>query len=340
MDRIQQVLDIFGSLSEAEQSALWVKLERIKATAAGPPPSAKAAVPRQPKTKTKKVACPRCPTCDSPAVKGHGKYRGRRRYKCLACSKTFNDLTSTPLAGIHMPEKLREFAAQMATGGKGLQKSADDLDISAPTAFNWRHRILKGYNVAKARKLKGIAEADETFFHYSEKGSRSVSTHRKPRKRGGKATKAGISDEQVPVIVGCDRQGEMILGTAGLGRISLKDIERVLGDRIEPEATLCTDAHSSFRAFAKANDLAYKAINASKGIRVVKGIYHIQHANNAHTRLKSWMVRFNGVSTKYLDNYAQWFGLMEETKALPNREAEFTERSVPRRRRKSPNILD
>ncbi len=66
---------------------------------------------------------------------------------------------------------------------------------------------------------------------------------------------------------------------------------------------------------------------------VGKDIYHIQHANNAHTRLKTWMARFNGVSTKKLDNYAQWYGLMEETKSLTNREGEFVERAVPHRMR-------
>jgi hypothetical protein len=34
------------------------------------------------------------------------------------------------------------------------------------------------------------------------------------------------------------------------------------------------------------------------------GIYHIQHVNNYHKRLKDWMARFGvgGVATKYLDH--------------------------------------
>ncbi|GFZ33247.1 hypothetical protein CSC2_37730 [Clostridium zeae] len=34
-----------------------------------------------------------------------------------------------------------------------------------------------------------------------------------------------------------------------------------------------------------------------------EGIYHIQHINTFHRKLKKWMNRFNGVATKYLDNY-------------------------------------
>ena len=39
----------------------------------------------------------------------------------------------------------------------------------------------------------------------------------------------------------------------------------------------------------------------------VKGLYHIQNVNNYHSRLKSWMDRFNGVATKYLHRYLSWF---------------------------------
>lgn len=47
-----------------------------------------------------------------------------------------------------------------------------------------------------------------------------------------------------------------------------------------------------------------------------KGIYHIQHVNNFHNRLKTWMDRFQGVVTKYLDNYLYWFRWLEIGKNL------------------------
>lgn len=213
-----------------------------------------------------------------------------------------------------------------------MRKSADKLGVDLKTAFIWRHKILEGYSVAPARKLKGVAEADETFFLCSEKGDKTVSQRRPARARGGKASSSGISHEQVPVILGCDRQGELIVGVAGRGRISLKDIEEVLGDRVDAGATLCTDSHTSFKAFAKAHRLKYQPVNISKGFRVVKGIYHVQHVNSAHMRLKEWMVRFHGVSTKHLNSYMRWFGLMEETKALDDREVKFTNASVGQRR--------
>lgn len=42
-----------------------------------------------------------------------------------------------------------------------------------------------------------------------------------------------------------------------------------------------------------------------------KGLYHIQNVNNYHRRLKGWIQRFNGVVTKYLNNYLAWFQVLE-----------------------------
>ena len=44
-------------------------------------------------------------------------------------------------------------------------------------------------------------------------------------------------------------------------------------------------------------------------------IYHIQHVNSWHSRLKKWMERFNGVSTKYLNYYLVWYRWLEKTKS-------------------------
>jgi hypothetical protein len=39
----------------------------------------------------------------------------------------------------------------------------------------------------------------------------------------------------------------------------------------------------------------------------VRGPYHVQTVNGLHARFKRFMARFNGVATKYLANYIEWF---------------------------------
>lgn len=57
--------------------------------------------------------------------------------------------------------------------------------------------------------------------------------------------------------------------------------------------------------------IKHETINARHKQLVKKGIYHIQNVNNLHSRLKTWIRRFQGVATKYLDNYLYWFRWLE-----------------------------
>ncbi len=311
-NRVQHILELIKDFSDEEMVLLKREINMIKNST----------------TEIERKKSNTCPNCGSLAVKKHGKYKTGHRFKCQSCTKTYNNNTRTPLSGIHFSQKMSDFATDMSSGGTSLRKISDSLGISLKTAFDWRHKILKGYSKSPSQKLKGLAEADETFFLYSEKGNRAVSDRRPPRKRGGKANKRGISNEQVPVIFGCDRNGEMLIGVGKRGRISLKDIEKVLAGRIETGTIFCTDSHSSFKAFAKAYKLQYQPVNISSGHRVVKKVYHIQHVNSAHTQMKKWINRFQGVSTKYLDNYMKWFSLMEEVKLSENQETQFIQKSV------------
>ncbi|MDU2266722.1 MAG: hypothetical protein E7E07_10080 [Clostridium celatum] len=45
------------------------------------------------------------------------------------------------------------------------------------------------------------------------------------------------------------------------------------------------------------------------------GIYHLQHVNSFHSRLKNWMNRFQGIATKYMSDYLTWFRWLEYFKS-------------------------
>ena len=79
---------------------------------------------------------------------------------------------------------------------------------------------------------------------------------------------------------------------------------------------LCTDTATNYKKFAKIKGLQHEIVNERQKQRVKKGIYHIQHVNNFHNRLKGWMERFQGVATKYLDNYLYWFRWLELSKKI------------------------
>ena len=127
-----------------------------------------------------------------------------QRYKCRRCHRTFNALTGTPLARLRQkPKWLAQ--AEVLRDGTTITQAAKRLNVARSTAFRWRHRFLVLPKTVQAQALMGIAEADETFFLHSRKGQRHLD--RKPRRRGGRAVKWGLSKEQVPVLVARDRMG-------------------------------------------------------------------------------------------------------------------------------------
>ena len=101
------------------------------------------------------------------------------------------------------------------------------------------------------------------------------------------------------------------LEIATFGRPSTEEIDKVLGKSLTQDSIFLSDKHRSFRRFVIKKGLQYKSLDLSKGIRVVKGTYHIQNVNSYHSRLKIWIKRFKGVATKYLSNYLHWFEFID-----------------------------
>ncbi|MBR5983573.1 MAG: IS1595 family transposase [Bacteroidales bacterium] len=193
--------------------------------------------------------------------------------------------------------------------GLSLDKSAERCGISHRTSFTWRHKILDALGkCTDGDSLTGIVEADETFLPVSYKGDKSAfevkAAGRKPRERGGENHKRGLSNELVCVPCAVVRKGGALSKVAKLGKCSTEAVEKVLGGHVSKEATLCTDEDASYRRFSKRNGNDLVQIKGGKGS--VKGIYHIQHLNCYHSKLKSFLAAFKGVSSKYLNNYLTW----------------------------------
>lgn len=243
-----------------------------------------------------------CPTCGGKDIVRFGSYNGHQRYKCKDCGKTFNDLTNTPLSRTKFPKKWIPFVECMLNG-YSLRKSAEIVGVSYVTLFYWRHKLLTALTESGIEAFNGIVEMDETFFLRSEKGEKNLK-NRKPRKRGGVSTLRGISHELVCVLVARDRNKNTLSKVSSLGHVSTERVDKVVGSLLTSNNILCTDAWRAYNKYASSKGMEHYSI---KDKRVVKGIYHIQNVNSYHSRLKKWMDRFNGVASKYLDNYLAWF---------------------------------
>ena len=256
---------------------------------------------------TRFAAEPACGHCKSEDVRPWATGHPLRRYKCKACGRTFNALTGTPLAHLHSREKWLDYARALVDR-VSLRKAAKRANVSLETSFRWRHRFLAAAQDKRASIVTGIVEADETFILKSEKGGRRI-VGRAPRKRGGKATKPGLStDEHDAILIVRDRH------RATCDHI-LPNLEgATFAARLKPivarDAVLVSDGRQAYGAFAHANDILHIAIIASHGEHVYEG-FHIQNVNAYTGRFKEWMAPFHGVASKYLPSYLGWRRMIE-----------------------------
>lgn len=264
---------------------------------------------------SKAVSCPHC-SCNG--IRANGNLKGVQRYVCNGCKKNFSQTTGKFWFGIKKKAKLNRYLYCLLSG-YSIRKSAKETGISIQTSFDWRHKLLTSFSSVSVEEFQGIVESDDLFFAYSEKGNRNL--NRKPKQRGEKASKAGISNEKVAVVATCDRSGNKDFKVVTRGRISKKDLDDILKGKLDKIEVLCSDSHRSYGAFAKANTITHKKFNASKGQRTVDKVYHVQNVNNMDMRLRKFMDSFNGVATKYLQNYLNWFLVLEKIKNSTNKMA-------------------
>src|SRR3954471_22871568 len=246
------------------------------------------------------LAAPRCPHCAATALQRWGYASGLRRYRCTACRKTFNALTGTSLARLRKKERWLAYGEALAAG-MSLTEAAAHCGVRLTTSFRWRHRFLRA-PAATREALGGVVEADETFFRRSEKGSRrwrraAGPLERRPRRRGERASKRGLSAEQVPALIARDRAGHT--ADAVLPGLGADAIAAALGPVVAGDAVLCSDGARASAPSAPERGIRHEPINVAAGVRVRDGAFHVQNVNAYHGRLKGWMGRFDGVATRY-----------------------------------------
>ena len=201
--------------------------------------------------------------------------------------------------------KKEQWAAQVQARitGESLVKAAKRCDVTATTAFRWRHRFLSAPALDKPRHLTGIVEADETDILESFKGRR-FGLSRLAHKRGGMAATRGLSAEQIPVLVARDRNGATT--DAVLAKRDRASIAAALGRVATPDNQLCCDGGKAIVSFARKAKIPCSILPKPSGPRPEAPNLHINNVNGYHGRLKEWLRPFHGVATAYLDHYLGW----------------------------------
>jgi transposase-like protein len=241
----------------------------------------------------------KCGHCGSDKYTKYGVRYDLQRYKCKTCKKTFNILTSTPLARLRKKGRWLNYATCMSEG-MTLQSSADTVGVDLTTSFRWRHTFLSNVNNLKPEKLNGVVEAVESYFYYSEKGSNCPSSNSKEV--------IGKRAPKIYILTTRDRNGntnEEIIGDFQVSNIPQSQL-----DKISSDVLLCSNRKKLYDSICTKLKVIHAKLNKNEIER--RKIIHVKNAYKYKEELYDWMSRFKGVATKYLSNYLSWYRELDE----------------------------
>ncbi|MCL1794807.1 MAG: IS1595 family transposase [Oscillospiraceae bacterium] len=265
----------------------------------------------------------KCPFCESCNWVKNGVAKGKQRYKCKRCGKGFGLTTGTIKFHSKITDDQWKKYIECMILSYSIRKTAKIVDVGVKIAFYLRHKILdclrKNLN-GGGTVLFGDCELDETFLPENFKGNHKKSGFEMPRKakkRGHSDKKRGVSKDKICIGTGMDKNNNMIIKMICRGRASHKNLKDLFKGNIHEGSIIVTDGLSGYKKLA--HDVGAKQIIIPPK-KHANGVYNLQKINALHSRFKSWISGFNGVSTKLLPNYLGWFKFVEIFKSLSDNE--------------------
>jgi len=250
------------------------------------------------KTEAEKGSTPvSCLRCGSAKVVRNGKQNGRQFYICKDCGKSFSETSTSAIAHSHGSATVWKQVIRDTVDGVSIDKTANSLDLAHSTVFNMRHKILycvEQVMLNSPSEIDGVCEADETYVLESVKGRKiTESYHRKPRKHGAKASKAGISDEYICVCTSVDNDNNCTASAVNRAAPSNAEIEQVYGDKVTSDTVLLCDGS--------------KRYDVLDGKCTVAHTKRVNKVNGFHSFIKERLLGARGVATIYLNRYNALF---------------------------------
>ncbi len=239
-----------------------------------------------------------CPECASTSYRKHGKDGGIQRYQCKDCGRTFKETVNTPLHWIHHKEKMSLYIWTMKNR-MSIRTAADCVEISKNTSFSWRHKLLSSLSATDSATGCAPAGICEIKLPHSSKGKKIDKKNPMPETRS---------------VLFADARGIPCLQLLQ-SKKPVNELVEILTNKLHP-STEIAGAKSNILTRAKRktgkDEVKHKARNKSITAQAQKTV----------DELAGWMSRFNGVATKYLQQYWDWFRVESNTGSLERFESE------------------
>jgi transposase-like protein/flagellar hook-basal body complex protein FliE len=267
-----------------------------------------------------------CPHCQSRQFVGVGKQKGVQRFKCKSCSKYFSETTGKFLYCLKKRERLTRYL-NCFLAGLSIRESAKICDISIQTSFTWRHKLLAAFQKIASSEFEQIIAMEGTEESFSTKGQRrkkhdysseSIAINKEVEPTSSvNEKKLKFEGSDAPKTVGVlhviDWQGNLMMKVVGDSKIKKRDFDRILSGKLNKVEVICAKADRSITAFVRGSDVDY--VRSRQGrVRKAECGYQITNVLKSVLNWRHFMIRFHGVATKYLQNYLNWYMLLNRLK--------------------------
>ena len=276
-----------------------------------------------------KINVLKCPKCGHSHLNKNGITYGRQRYLCKNCRTTFDERSFSPISNTKLSlEKWIKYCQLMIEGGS-IRMCAREIDVSVQTSFFMRHRILDVMNLyLKNEVLDGLVEIEACYVNESFKGSRVENVleekYFRPFRIGRdvyngfffnripfiKDDMKDVKPNQICINTAIDRKGHMLIRIVDNdfgytnNKIKPQNMLSFLKRSMAKDVLLCTFNINTHLYREPAQKLGIKIKNVP---RARQPLYTVYNAYRCNWDLKQWLKNFNGVATKYLNNYLSWF---------------------------------
>ncbi len=247
-----------------------------------------------------------CNKCGSILYKNGKTKTGVQKYICSECKHTISETTGTITYCSKLSFCVWKNIIDNLLDGFSIRRIAEENDISVPTSFQLRHKVLFALdNYIKNIQLENSAQSDEKYFKINLKGTRPKNMPRFSKKRTSKGNSTrGISHHQVCVISVIDENDNLFFKIGGLGRGTTQMLDDSITPHLGSIKKIIADSATAYQEFCKNHNLELIAIPS--GFHN-DGVYNIAEINGVHSQLETWISKFRGVSIRHLQQYLNWF---------------------------------
>lgn len=261
----------------------------------------------------------KCPHCGSEKVMKNGRMKNKTpRFFCSNCHKGYSLYTGTYLQNIKKKNKLFEYIPLRMSDKGTLRECSKTLKISLDTSFEWNKKVFGSIQAKENEQMDGIIELIVVQDEISRKGEKPEGFYifkppnpntnpKKKHKKTPKLHKPEDKSELVQMSVLFSRKGDFEMNVIHLGKLEKSELKEKLYPKIKKAKKILIEDAPVVKLFLQERKLSYYICKTKSKVKIRNKNFDIQTAQILYQQFVSWLDRFIGVATKYLQNYMKWF---------------------------------